>query len=116
MNNDFESTILNFLDALKARQTREAMAVLAPVVDEVTKLAQSISHLHRHSTSAGAAFADLHKALVQKGVSEEVAEEMLDHVRAAQNAFADDIAQAALEAAIQHYNDALEIAEKLVKK
>lgn len=116
MAKDYESKIVDFVKALKARQSREIMDILAPVMQEVSAFAEAIDRVHWHATVSGASFSDLKKTLRQRGVSEAGITEMLENVRAAQDAFANEIAQSALEAALQHFSDALTVADRLLRE
>lgn len=115
VENDFESRIIDFLEKLRARQTKEIMTTLAPAMSHLTALAVAIGDIHRHTTAAGAAFTDLTDSLRERGVPEESIGKMLAEVRGAQEAFANEIGQAALEATLQHFNDALEVAEESLR-
>lgn len=115
MEQDFESRIVDFLQRLKAKQNEEIMRILAPAVSNLSALATAFTHLHRFATATGASLADLKDELRSRGVSNERIDSMVAEVRAAQDAFANEIAQAALEAMLDHFSSALQVADQMLR-
>jgi hypothetical protein len=113
---DLETNILDFVLALRKRKHDAVAQKMLPFAECLSRFAQAFGDMHRYNTQCGANFADIVKELLAAGVDPARIAAITVYVKAAQDAFANDIAQGAFEASIQHFNDATEALHEILEE